>query len=96
MQPEQYYEGPGWINIGPQSGYTATAHHDWNITFQDLINGLNDLKSWVLDAGMYHWRTRNCVYGSIRIGTAGGVTMPSYSWDFFTPGQLHDWLNAQP
>jgi len=94
----------GWVNIGGQ-GHSATAHHDWNITFQNLMNGLTDLRSWVLDAGTYDYNTRNCVWGAIRIGNACGVAMPVFNYvpppippfsGFWHPWHLHDWLNAQP
>ncbi|MFA5206663.1 MAG: hypothetical protein WC708_19865, partial [Lentisphaeria bacterium] len=94
----------GWIDIGGQ-GHTATAHHDWMITFQNLVNGLNDLSAWLAAPGAYDYDTRNCVWGTIRIGNASGVAMPVFNYipppippfsGFWHPWHLQDWLNQQP
>ena len=95
-----------YIKIGGQ-GHTATANHSvgHKSLFADLLNGLNDLKAWKLNPGMYHCDTRNCVWGAIRIGNDCAVAMPTFDYQpplwpavngFWHPDHLHTWLNAQP
>ena len=88
----------GWVRVpGGAGGHTATANHDWTISFQSLVSGLTDLSAWKLAPGTYDWDTRNCVYGALRIGADCLVSMPSFSYPgFFTPTQFANWLSAQP
>jgi hypothetical protein len=94
----------GYILIGSQRGHMPTAWHVWPIPFHDLVYGLTDLSAWRGAYGNYAFDTRNCVWGTLRIGDDCGCGMPIFDYipppfplqGFWHPKQLAAWLRSNP